>query len=111
MVGRVDEDPMSLEAPADSFLSAALGPHLPRRIAYSPDLGICRVAPAVREVTDAAVALLASQGVDVVPATPDLSDAPEIFKTLRAAGFAGAAPPVEARGRLEHRAWPQPRRR
>ena len=88
MVGRVDEDPMSLEAPAESFLSAALGPHLPRRIAYSPDLGICRVAPAVREVTDAAVALLASQGVDVVPATPDLSDAPEIFKTLRAAGFA-----------------------
>ena len=63
-------------------------PRLPRRVAYSPDLGICRVAPAVREVTDAAMALLAGQGVDVVPATPDLSDAPEIFKTLRAAGFA-----------------------
>ncbi|HSY87579.1 MAG TPA: amidase family protein, partial [Verrucomicrobiae bacterium] len=88
MAGRVDEDPMSLEAPAESFLSAALAPRLPRRVAYSPDLGICRVAPAVREVTDAAMALLAGQGVDVVPATPDLSDAPEIFKTLRAAGFA-----------------------
>ena len=88
MAGRSDEDPLSLEAPAEPFLTAALRPRLPQRVAYSPDLGICSLAPAVREAVDAAVARLAGEGVDIVPATPELSDAPEIFKTLRAAGFA-----------------------
>ena len=64
MVGRVDEDPMSLEAPAESFLSAALAP--PSAAAgrlFARSRHLPRSAPAVREVTDAAVALLASQGV------------------------------------------------
>jgi amidase len=88
MVGRHDIDPLSLEAPASSFLSAALAPRLPGRIAYSPDLGICRVAPAVREVAEAALRRLAREGVGVETATPDLAEAPATFKTLRAAGFA-----------------------
>jgi len=59
-------------------------------VAYSPDLGICRVDPAVRAVVDAAVGRLAGAGVIVEEATPDLADAPAIFKTLRAAGFAAS---------------------
>src|SRR5215475_12266472 len=55
MAGRSDEDPMSLEAPAEPFLAAALAPRLPRRVAYSPDLGICHLAPAVRDAADEAV--------------------------------------------------------
>jgi amidase len=88
MSGQADEDPLSLEPPSEPFLAAARHPRLPLRVAYSPDLGICQIAESVREVVDAAVARLAREGIDVVPATPDLADAPEIFKTLRAAGFA-----------------------
>jgi amidase len=87
MTGRHDEDPLSLDAPPESFLGSALRPALPKRVAYSPDLGICRVTPAVRAVVDAAVARLGREGVAVETATPDLSEAPAIFKTLRAAGF------------------------
>ena len=88
MAGRHAEDPLSMEAPGEPFLAAALRPRPPRRIAYSPDLGICRVAPAVREVVEAALGRLAGEGVAVEAATPDLADAPAIFKTLRAVGFA-----------------------
>jgi len=90
MSRRDDEDPLSLEAPCSSFLAAALRPTLPRRIAYSPDLGICRVTPAVRAVVDAAVARLAGEGIEIEMAAPDLADAQSIFKTLRAAGFAAS---------------------
>jgi amidase len=88
MVGRHDEDPLSLEAPGDSYRAAAERPRLPRRVAYSPDLGICPVTPAVREVVGAAVRRLEGEGVVVEAARPDLADAPAIFRTLRAAGFA-----------------------
>jgi len=89
MVGRHDEDPLSLDAPADSFRAAAERPRLPRRVAYSADLGICPVAPAVRAAVGAAIRRLAAAGVAVEESCPDLADAPAIFRTLRAAGFAG----------------------
>jgi amidase len=88
MVGRHDEDPLSLEAPAESFRAAAERPRLPRRVAYSADLGICPVTPAVRAVAGAAMRRLAAAGVAVEEACPDLADAPAIFRTLRAADFA-----------------------
>lgn len=88
MVGRHDEDPMSLEAPAAPFLASALKPKMPVRVAYSADLGICPVDRTVRETTGAAMKKLASSGVIVEEASPDLHDAAEIFKVLRAAGFA-----------------------
>jgi amidase len=90
MAGRRDDDPLSLEKPAEPFLVAALRAELPRRVAYSPGLGLCRVSPLVRAVVDAAIARLESAGVIVEEATPDLADAPEIFRTLRAAGLAAS---------------------
>jgi len=88
MVGRHDEDPLSLEAPGEPFLAAAERARLPVRVAYSPDLGICPVVPAVRHALAQAVAKLSAAGVVVEEATPDLHDAREIFRVLRAAGFA-----------------------
>jgi amidase len=88
MAGRHDEDPMSLEAPRDSFLSSASKPRMPLRVAYSADLGICPVDGVVRGSVAAALKKLAAAGVAVEEATPDLHDAPEIFRVLRAAGFA-----------------------
>jgi amidase len=88
MVGRHDEDPLSLEAPREPFLQAAERVRLPVRVAYSPDLGICPVTPAVRQTVASAMAKLSAAGVIVEEATPDLHDAQEIFRILRAAGFA-----------------------
>ncbi len=93
MVGRHDEDPLSLEAPREPFLSSVERPRLPIRVAYSPDLGICPVTPAVRQVVAGAMAKLAAAGVIVEEAAPDLHDAQEIFRVLRAAGFAAGLKP------------------
>jgi len=90
MAGRHDVDPMSLEAPGETFLSSALKPKLPQRVAYSADLGICPVDATVRESVGAAMKKLAAAGIAVEEATPDLHDAPAIFRVLRAAGFAAS---------------------
>src|SRR5215475_9841370 len=71
MVGQHDEDPMSFEAPPASFLSSALKPKMPLRVAYSPDLGICPVDKVVRESVGAAMKKLAGAGVIVEEASPD----------------------------------------
>ncbi len=93
MVGRHDEDPLSLEAPREPFLHALERARLPVRVAYSADLGICPVVPAVRQAAAAAMAKLTAAGVIVEEATPDLHDAQEIFRVLRAAGFAAGLKP------------------
>jgi amidase len=90
MAGRHDVDPMSLEAPGETFLSSALKPKQPLRVAYSADLGICPVEATVRGSVAAAMKKLAGVGIAVEEATPDLHDAPAIFRVLRAAGFAAS---------------------
>jgi amidase len=57
-------------------------------VAYSPDLGITPVDPEVAAITRAAAERLASEGIEVVEAHPDLSEAHECFQTLRALQFA-----------------------
>lgn len=84
----VDPDyPMSMPAPAESFESAALRPALPRRIGFSPDLGIGPVDAEVAEICQAATEKLAAAGVGVEADCPDFDDALEIFQVLRAALF------------------------
>jgi len=53
------------------------------RIAWSPDLGCLPLAAAVRQVIDAQRTVLEDLGCVVEEASPDLSDADEIFLTLR----------------------------
>ena len=77
MGGPHPEDPLALPAPPEPFLSAALSPELPARIAWSDDLGITPLEPEVRAVCRAAVERLAAAGVEVVEAHPDLGTAPE----------------------------------
>lgn len=80
--------PLSLEAPARSFLDHALEPRLPRRVAFSLDLGITPVDPAVAGVVTTARARLEAAGVEVIDAHPDMTEAHEAFQVLRAHGFA-----------------------
>ena len=92
------EDPLSLDAPAEPFQTAVSSRRRPRRVAFSPDLGITPVDGEVREICEAAARRLAEGGVIVEEACPDFSGAVEAFGVLRAAGFvAGLLPLYETR--------------
>ena len=88
MSGEHPADPLSLPVLPNSFLSAARSGHKPKRIAYSPDLGITPVDPEVAAVTRKAAQRFAEAGVIVEEAHPDLREAHECFHVLRAFDFA-----------------------
>lgn len=91
-------DPLALEAPAAPFLAAAERPQPPRRVAWSPDLGVGPVAAEIAALSAAAVRRFEDAGCVVEEVSLDLSAARESFQTLRAASFATAMGPL-----LEHR--------
>src|SRR5947209_1218730 len=88
MSGEHAADPLSLPSPPASFLSAARSGKGPKRIAYSPDLGITPVDPEVAAITRKAAARFAEAGAMVEEAHPDLREAHECFHVLRAFDFA-----------------------
>ncbi len=101
MAGAHLEDPLALDAPPEPFSRAAASPRLPKRVAFSEDLGLTPVDPEVRRVCRSGAELLAGAGAEVVEACPDLSDAPEIFAVVRAASFAaGLGPEYDAQREL-----------
>jgi len=88
MSGESPADPLSLPRPAVSILSAARSGGRPKRIAYSPDLGITPVDPEVAAITRKAALRFAEAGAIVEEAHPDLREAHECFHVLRAYDFA-----------------------
>ena len=96
MCGEEAGDPLSLPRGGQSFLRAArlgLPDALPKRVAYSRDLGITPVDREVAEITRAAAQRFSEAGVQVDEAHPDLSEAHDCFQVLRAMAFAtGLAP-------------------
>ena len=88
MSGEHPADPLSLPRLSTSFLPASRSARKPKRIAYSPDLGITPVDPEVAAVTRKAAQRFAEAGVIVEEAHPDLSEAHECFHVLRAFDFA-----------------------
>jgi amidase len=88
MSGEHPADPLSLPALPSSFLSAARSGNKPKRVAYSPDLGITPVDPEIAAITRKAALRLADAGVFVEEAHPDLREAHECFHVLRAFDFA-----------------------
>ena len=99
MAGRDERLPLTLDAPSGtitgteksvSFRAAAEACTPPRRVAFSPDLGITPVDPRVEDCCRSAVSRLAEAGVEVIEAHPDMNDAHEAFQILRAHGFASA---------------------
>ena len=88
MSGEHPADPLSLPVLPTSFLSAARSGGKPKRIAYSPDLGITPVDPEVAAVTAKAAQRFAEAGAIVEEAHPDFSEAHECFHVLRAFDFA-----------------------
>jgi amidase len=90
MAGQHPRDPLSKPPNAPSFRRAAQEGGPPRRVGYSPDLGILPVDRRVREATAAGARLFESLGATVEEAHPDFNGAPAVFQTLRAASYVAA---------------------
>jgi amidase len=99
MSGEDRRDLLSKPRPAQSFLSAARSGWKPKKVAYSPNLGITPVDPEIAEITRKAAFRLAEAGVIVEEAAPDLSESHECFGVLRARNFATAKGPLLERHR------------
>ena len=81
-------DPTSMGEPGAAFANVASRDLKGCRVAYSRDLGILPVEPAVTEAIERALPLLADLGCRVEEAHPDLSGGAEAFDTIRALRFA-----------------------
>jgi amidase len=88
MSGEHPADPLSLPVLPASFRAAACSGKGPKRVAYSPDLGITPVDPEVAAITRKAAMRFEEAGVIVEEAHPDLREAHECFHVLRAFDFA-----------------------
>jgi amidase len=88
MSGEHPADPLSLPRLPTAFLAAARSGKRPKRVAYSPDLGITPVDPEVAAITRKAASRFAEAGAIVEEAHPDLREAHECFQVLRAFDFA-----------------------
>jgi len=88
LCGRHAADPFSWEAPASPFQRAAQASALPKRVAFSTDLGFLPVERETKELIRAAADKLAAAGVIVEEAHPDLREARDIFLTIRSGAYA-----------------------
>lgn len=88
MCGHDRADPLSLPAPGQPFSKAMREHPPPRRVGFSPDLGLLPVAPEVVALCRSAAERLTDADAVVDDACPDFSEAVETFQTLRAALFA-----------------------
>jgi amidase len=87
MAGPDRRDPRA--QPGNSgFRANAETPVVPRRIAFSRDLGVTPVDPEVAVICAAAARRFEALGATVEEAQPDLDGAHEAFQTLRAVSFA-----------------------
>ena len=91
--------PVTLETPGQPFLEHARERRLPKRVAFSMDLGITPVDPKVREAIAHSVESLAAAGIETVEAHPDMTEAHEAFQVLRAHGFASSLNELHANHR------------
>ena len=87
MTGESPIDPLSLAKPAVSFQAAINAQTPPRRVAFSPDLGVTPMDPEVARICAAAAQKFADLGVEVVEDCPDFSDLQHVFQTFRAINF------------------------
>ncbi|MDG5820881.1 amidase [Natronococcus sp. A-GB7] len=101
MAGPHRDDPHSVPA-TDDYLAAVNRPIDDLRIAYSPDLGIYPLEPAVRETIDDAVRALERAGATVERGDPDLGhDREEIleaFYTMATVRWQATLDDLEERG-------------
>ncbi|HTV96966.1 MAG TPA: amidase [Steroidobacteraceae bacterium] len=87
MAGPDARDPLCLQEPGAIFARPLERDFNGARIAWSSDLGGLPMEPEVRRILDAQRRIFTDLGCIVEEATPDLRDADEIFRVLRAWHF------------------------
>lgn len=88
MAGADRREPLGQPGSGQSYRTWAESPSVPKRVAYSPDLGVTPVDPEIRRLTEAAARRFEALGAVVEEASPDFSGAMEAFQTLRGVAFA-----------------------
>ena len=94
MTGRDHSVPIASADSGGMFLEAAWNPRKPVRIAFSADLGLTPVDPAVEAAFHDAIGRLEGAGLPMVEACPDFTGAHQAFQVLRAVAFAIATGPL-----------------
>jgi amidase len=97
--GHETDDPLSFDDHQTSFLNELEGDELPKRVAFSRDLGIVPIARQVADISQSAADQFRTLGAEVTDEIPDFSGVLGGFQTLRAVLFATLMGPVLA----EHR--------
>ncbi len=80
-------DPLSLPAPRVAFSDMLDNARPPRRVGFTPDLGLSAVDPEVTGICREAAQRFAAAGASVEDAAPDFTGSIEAFQTLRAVLF------------------------
>ena len=81
-------DPLSFPAPRVPFAAAMRDARPPRRVAFTPNLGLSNVDPEVAAICRAAAHRFTEMGTAVEDASPDFSNAIDTFQTQRGLLFA-----------------------
>lgn len=90
MCAQHPDDPLTLPPPATPWIEAVRSPNAPKRVAFSPDLGIVPVEPEVKAICRDAMRHFEAIGARVEEACPDFTGALDAFQTLRATLVAAA---------------------
>jgi amidase len=98
-VGQQIDDPLSFDQSATSFVDALGKGEFPKRVAFSPDLGIVSMEKEIASVAGNAARIFADMGADITGDIPDFTGVLEAFQTHRAVLFATLMEPILA----EHR--------
>jgi amidase len=95
-------DPLSWPRPAVPFAEAVRHPRAPRRVGFTPDLGIGKVEAQVARVCERAAWQFTGLGAHVDDGCPDFTGGFEAFQTLRANLVAAVRGPLldSARDRI-----------
>ncbi len=81
--GYSPQDPISFDNPQKSFLNSIKDFDLPKKIGFSPDLGIVPVEKEIREITSNSLNILETNNIEISNQIPDFSGVLESFHTLR----------------------------
>ena len=93
-VGQSTGDPFSFNDPTTLFQNELDTGTLPKRVAFSPDLGIVPMAKEVADVCQTAAARFADLGAEVTIDAPDFTGALDGFQALRAVLLAVLMEPI-----------------
>ena len=92
--GHEIDDPLSFDDLQTTFVRELEGGDLPKRVAFSPDLGIVPMSSEIAAICESAVGQFRSLGAEVTGDIPDFAGVLDAFQTLRALLFATLMGPI-----------------